>query len=95
MNKYIKKLEIILIFIGIGMVFNLIYKTSFTLKPWEDEIIALTSSINFYSSLDFLPNNSYDNYSYGLTSGILSSIGGVIGWTITKDFIFTRFFNTS
>ena len=93
MNKNLKKIEIILIFMGIGMVLNLIYKTSLTLKPWEDEIIALTSSINFYTSLDYLPNNSYDNYSYGLTSGILSSIGGVIGWIITKDLIFTRFFN--
>jgi hypothetical protein len=92
-NKNLKKIEIVLIFMGIGMVLNLIYKTSLTLKPWEDEIIALTSSINFYTSLDYLPNNSYDNYSYGLTSGILSSIGGVIGWTITRDLIFTRFFN--
>ena len=93
MSKLLKTFETLLILLGFYLVLLLIYKTSFTLKPWEDEIIALTSSLNFYTNLDFLPNTSYDNYSYGLTSGILSSIGGVIGWSVTKDFVLTRVMN--
>ena len=93
MHKSIKKFEILFILFGIYLVLLLTYKTSFTLKPWEDEIIALTSNLSFFTRLDFLPNNSYENFSYGLTSGILSSVGGVVGWSITKDLVLTRVLN--
>ena len=62
--------------LGLLISFQVVLNTSYTLKPWEDELISLTSSTNFFKNLDFLPSNSYENYSYGLTSGILSAVGG-------------------
>ena len=83
----------LLIVFGLFTLYQLVLNTSYTLKPWEDELIALTSSINFYNSLDFLPSNSYGNYSFALTSGIISSIGGVIGWEVFQSFVYTRVTN--
>ncbi len=79
--------------LGLLISFQVVLNTSYTLKPWEDELISLTSSTNFFKNLDFLPSNSYENYSYGLTSGILSAVGGVIGWNLTQSFIVTRIVN--
>jgi len=79
--------------LGLIISFQIVLKTSYTLKPWEDELISLTSNINFFKTLNFMPSISYENYSYGLTSGISSSIGGVIGWNLTKSFVVSRIFN--
>ena len=88
-----KIIETTLIIFGIFLTLQITFKTSMTLKPWADEIIALTSNISFFRSLDFLPSTSYNNFSYALTSGILSSVGGVFGWVLTKNFIIARVSN--
>jgi len=93
LNKNKSKAAIFLAVLGIIISFQVILKTSYTLKPWEDELISLTSSVNFFKTLNFMPSTSYGNYSYGLTSGILSAIGGVVGWNLTQSFVFTRIFN--
>ncbi|OUX18473.1 MAG: hypothetical protein CBE17_01865 [Gammaproteobacteria bacterium TMED257] len=89
------KVKIINLFIIFGLftVYQLVVNTSYILKPWEDELIALTSSVNFFNSLNFLPSNSYGNFSYALTSGIISSIGGVVGWELTESFASARVIN--
>src|SRR6056300_1679300 len=83
----------LLIVFGLIMSIQVVLNTSYTLKPWEDELISLTSSSNFFKNLNFLPSSSYGNYSYGLTSGILSAIGGVIGWNVSQSFIVSRVAN--
>ena len=83
----------LLIIFGLIISIQVVFNTSYTLKPWEDELISLTSSSNFFKNLNFLPSNSYGNYSYGLTSGILSAVGGVIGWNITQSFVVSRIAN--
>jgi len=83
----------LLIFIGLVLSLQVVLNTSYTLKPWEDELISLTSSSNFFMNLNFLPSSSYGNYSYALTSGILSAIGGVIGWNVSQSFVVARVAN--
>ena len=83
----------LLISIGLVLSLQVVLNTSNTLKPWEDELISLTSSSNFFMNLNFLPSSSYGNYSYALTSGILSAIGGVIGWNVSQSFVVARVAN--
>jgi len=83
----------LLIVFGLIISIRVVLSTSYTLKPWEDELISLTSSSNFFKNLNFLPSNSYGNYSYGLTSGILAAVGGVIGWNISQSFVVSRVAN--
>lgn len=83
----------LLIAFGLIMSIQVVLNTSYTLKPWEDELISLTSSSNFFTNLNFLPSSSYGNYSYGLTSGILSAIGGVVGWNVSQSFVVSRVAN--
>ena len=83
----------LLISIGLVLSLQVVLNTSYTLKPWEDELISLTSSSNFFMNLIFLPSSSYGNYSYALTSGILSAIGGVIGWNVSQSFVVARVAN--
>ena len=83
----------LLISIGLVLSLQVVLNTSYTLKPWEDELISLTSSSNFFMNLNFLPSSSYGNYSYALTSGILSAIGGVIGWNVSQSFVVARVAN--
>ena len=58
----------LLIAFGLIISIQVVLNTSYTLKPWEDEIISLTSSSNFFMNLNFLDSFSFGNYSYGLTS---------------------------
>ena len=49
----------LLIFIGLVLSLQVVLNTSYTLKPWEDELISLTSSSNFFKNLKSLKKNIF------------------------------------
>ena len=58
------------------------YKTSFSLRPFIDEIVSLSSSNNFFKSLIFQgpPSTPYGSaYSPNLTTGPIASVGSTFG----------------
>lgn len=83
-----------LIFISYFSTLFLIIQTSNSIPTFVDEIVAIGSTFNILSTLDFnatpLVNGSF---SVGLTTGPLSSIGGVVGWIFTKNLFYSRIFN--
>lgn len=59
-----------------------------------DEYNVLSSSLLFFTKLDFNAGGYLGgNYTVQLTSGPISSLGGVIGWLATESFTFSRFSN--
>ena len=54
----------------------------------------MSSNSNFFKDFDFNAGPVGEgSYSVILTSGPLSAVGSVIGWTLTKDLILARYFN--
>ena len=59
-----------------------------------DEYISLASNFNFFTTLDFNAGDFIGgSYSVLLTSGPISAVGGVIGWSITNNLIVARLSN--
>ena len=59
-----------------------------------DEYISLASNFNFFTTLDFNAGDFIGgSYSVLLTSGPISAVGGVIGWSITNNLIAARLSN--
>ena len=75
----------------------LIYRTAIYLGAFVDEIITLTSSYNFFTSLNFDASNLdpvFDgNYKPNLSTGPFSSLGSALGWIISKNLIISRISN--
>lgn len=85
-----------LTFLQVTLVLLIAYKTSFTLRPFIDEIVSLSSTNNFFKTLEFKgPENTvYGNsYSPNLTTGPLVTIGSNIGVVFFKDLYIIRYFN--
>ena len=64
------------------------------LESFIDEYLVLASNSNFFTTLDFnagsFVGGSYSTY---LTSGPLSSVGGVILWELSNNFRLSRIGN--
>jgi len=74
--------------------FDLVRTRAVKLKPFIDEYITLSSTVNFFKTLDFFAGDFIGgNYSTSLTSGPLSSVGAVIGWNLTNKFAIARIGN--
>ena len=59
-----------------------------------DEYISLASNFNFFTTLDFNAGDFMGgSYSVLLTSGPISAVGGVVGWSITNNLIAARLSN--
>ena len=59
-----------------------------------DEYISLASNYNFFTTLNFNGGEFIGgNYSIYLTSGPVSAIGGVLGWSLTSKLIIARISN--
>ena len=64
------------------------------LMPFEDELIALTSHLNFLTNLSFeSPFERGSGVSSNITTGINASLGGSIAWLFSKSFFYSRLFN--
>lgn len=89
--------HLILFFLIIIISYLLVYRTAIYLGAFVDEIVALTSSYNFFTSLNFDASNldpAFDgNYKPNLSTGPFSSLGSVIGWIISKNLIISRISN--
>lgn len=80
------------------IVFIIIFFTAINkiprLIPFEDELIALTSHLNFLTDFRFdSPFESGVGVSSRITTGFNASIGGAFAWLFTKSFFYTRLFN--
>jgi hypothetical protein len=91
-----KYLNIAFLFAQLIIVFLLVIKISSSLREFSDEIVSLSSNINFwFNGFDFRAGTSsqYPSYSPKLTSGPLSAIGSSIAWKFSKNLIFLRVSN--
>jgi len=87
------KINFLIFIIYVSTLF-LVIMTSNSIPTFVDEIVAIGSTFNLLSSLDFNAAPLLDgSFSVGLTTGPLSSVGGVIGWLFTKDLLYSRIFN--
>ena len=76
------------------VIFNYVKLKSFTIENFIDEYISLSSNVNFYRNFDFNAGDFIGGpYSIYLTSGPLSAVGGVLGWSIFESFTFSRISN--
>tara|TARA_B100001769_G_C22108190_1_gene598860 strand:+ start:1508 stop:2836 length:1329 start_codon:yes stop_codon:yes gene_type:complete len=76
------------------VIFNYVKLKSFTIENFIDEYISLSSNVNFYRNFDFNAGDFIGgSYSIYLTSGPLSAVGGVLGWSIFESFTFSRISN--
>ena len=76
------------------VIFNYVKIKSFTIENFIDEYISLSSNVNFYRNFDFNAGDFIGgSYSIYLTSGPLSAVGGVLGWSIFESFTFSRISN--
>lgn len=75
-------------------IYDYVKTKSITIPNFIDEYISLTSNVNFYNNLDFSAGDFIGgSYSIFLTSGPISTIGGVIGWNLSNSFIIARVSN--
>ena len=75
-------------------IFDYVRTKSSRIPRFIDEYISLNSNLNFYRYLDFNAGEVFGgSYSTLLTSGPLSAVGGVIGWTFTSKLIIARISN--
>ena len=76
------------------VIFNYVKLKSFKIENFIDEYISLSSNVNFYRNFDFNAGDFIGgSYSIYLTSGPLSAVGGVLGWSIFESFTFSRISN--
>ena len=92
-NRY-KALFAFSLIISNYLIFDYVRTKSSKLISFIDEYLALTSNFGFFTSLDFNAGEFIGgSYSVLLTSGPISSIGGVITWIITENFRISRIGN--
>ena len=84
----------ILLIIQNFFLFNYVQTKAFKIPRFIDEYISLASNFNFFTTLDFNAGDFIGgSYSVLLTSGPISAVGGVIGWSITNNLIAARLSN--
>lgn len=99
MNESYSKFGIrtkLLLTIQLFFIALLIENMSHSLRAFIDEIVSLSSSINFWNNgFDFRSGNSngYNSYSPKLTAGPISAFGSALSWNITQSLSSLRIFN--
>ena len=74
--------------------FDYIRTKSVRIPRFIDEYLTLTSNFNFFTNLNFTAGEFIGgNYTVNLTSGPISAIGSVIGWSVTNKLIIARLSN--
>lgn len=94
-NKNIYKIFFtILLIIQNFFLFNYVQTKAFKIPRFIDEYISLASNFNFFTTMDFNAGDFIGgSYSIFLTSGPISAVGGVIGWSITNNLVAARLSN--
>ena len=76
------------------IIFDFVKVKSLKIENFIDEYISLSSNFNFYRNFDFNAGDFIGgSYSIYLTSGPLSAVGAVFGWSIFESFTFSRISN--
>ena len=93
--KYIYKIFFtILLIIQNFFLFHYVQAKASKIPRFIDEYISLASNFNFFTTLDFNAGDFIGgSYSVLLTSGPISAVGGVIGWSVTNNLIAARLSN--
>ena len=93
-KSFVSTLFLLLLLLKGFLSFEIVKNKSSLIPPFIDEYITLASNVNFFKTLDFNAGNFIGgNYSPNITSGIISAVGKVVGWELTKDFVISRYFN--
>ncbi|MDB3866596.1 hypothetical protein N9309_02445 [Acidimicrobiia bacterium] len=93
-SKYLVVLKILYFSALNYFVYKFVFINANVINTFEDEIISLASSYSFFTTLNFIAEPLIPgNYGVGLTSGPLSAVGGVAGWSLSKSFIISRISN--
>ena len=96
MNRLISKLFSTLF--TIVLLLTISRFTSYTLKPFADELVSLTANSGFFINFDFRAGNNLlggQGYSYSVlnSSGPFSAIGSTTVWLLTSNIYLSRFSN--
>ncbi len=84
----------LLLFLKSFISYEIIKNKSYLIPSFIDEYITLASNVNFFRTLDFNAGSFIGgSYNPNITSGIISSVGKVIGWEFSNDFIISRITN--
>tara|TARA_B100001057_G_scaffold61150_2_gene54461 strand:+ start:703 stop:2364 length:1662 start_codon:yes stop_codon:yes gene_type:complete len=74
--------------------YNYVKNKSLNLKPFIDEYVSLASNYHFFTDLNFSAGGFLGgSFSVYLTSGPLSALGSVLGWSFTNNFFYARISN--
>ena len=93
-SKYLVVLKILYFSALHYFIYKFVFINANVINTFEDEIISLASSYSFFTTLNFIAEPLIPgNYGVGLTSGPLSAVGGVAGWSLSKSFIISRISN--
>lgn len=93
-NSNSKIIFITFFMIQMVYLFEYVKNKSQKIPQFIDEYLAITSGVNFYTTLDFNAGDFLGgNYSVELTSGPISSVGAVIGWLLSENLYITRVSN--
>ena len=75
----------------------IVFRTATFLGPFVDEIVSLTTSYSFFTSLNFDASNLdpvfEGNFKGSLSTGPFSALGSSVGWLVSKDLFVSRVSN--
>ena len=84
----------ILLIIQNFFLFHYVQEKASKIPRFIDEYISLASNFNFFTTMDFNAGDFIGgSYSVFLTSGPISAVGGVIGWSVTNNLTAARLSN--
>ena len=73
----------------------IVFRTATFLGPFVDEIVSLTTSYSFFTSLNFDASNLdpvfEGNFKGSLSTGPFSALGSAVGWFVSKDLFVSKF----
>lgn len=94
-NSYLQKVFIFFyILYQIIISYNYVKNKSLNLKPFIDEYVSLASNYHLFTDLNFSAGGFLGgSFSVYLTSGPLSALGSVLGWSFTNNFYYARIVN--
>ena len=90
----IKLFTTIYLLIQIRIIFEYVKNKAINLRPFIDEYVSLSSNYHIFKELDFSAGGFLgDTFSVYLTSGPISAIGSIFGWSLFKNIYISRISN--
>ncbi len=93
-KNFVKLILFFYLTFQLNIVFQYVKNKSIELNPFIDEYVSLSSTFHLLNDLDFNAGGFLaGTFSVYITSGPLSSIGSVIGWSLLNNIFYARIFN--